>query len=239
MSDALLGVIIGGSFGFLGAITGIIANTYLDHKRARRERLHEVRLRLVGDQIQTSEVLDYLRTSRRRLWPRFWLIEHADLSRANLRDVDLRGVNMSYVKLFRANLAGSDLDYTNLRNTDLSKAELIRADLSGADLSGAKLGRANLSYADLFKANLTNCRLTNADLSHADLSQADLTNADLTRVDLSGAKLVGAKVSEEQLARARSLAGAILPDGSTYNSSPSNTTVNPAPNSVQPAEQAI
>ena len=34
MSDALIGVIIGGTFGFLGAITGIIANTYLDHKHA-------------------------------------------------------------------------------------------------------------------------------------------------------------------------------------------------------------
>ena len=159
MSDALIGVIIGGSFGFLGAITGIIANTYLDHKRARRERLREVHLRLVGDQIQTSEVLDYLRTSRRRMWPRFWLVEHPDLSRANLRDVDLRGVNMAYVKLFRANLAGSDLDYTNLSYTDLSKAELIRADLSHANLTGAKL--------------------------------------------------IGAKITDEQLARARSLAGAI------------------------------
>lgn len=122
MSDTLLGVIIGGTFGFLGAITGIIANTYLDHTRARRERLREVRLRLVGDQIQTSEVLDYLRTARRRQWPRFWLIDHADLSRANLREVDLRGVNMSFVKLFRANLTGSDLDYTNLSHCDLSKA---------------------------------------------------------------------------------------------------------------------
>lgn len=239
MSDALIGVIIGGSFGFLGAITGIIANTYLDFKRARRERLREVRLRLVGDQIQTSEVLDYLRTSRRRLWPRFWLVEHPDLSRANLRDVDLRGVDMTQVKLFRANLAGSDLDYTILRHTDLSKAELIRADLSNADLTGAKMGRANLSYADLFKANLTNCRLTNADLSHADLSQANLTNADLTRADLSGAKLIGAKITEEQLARARSLTGAILPDGSTYNPTPAVTPSNPGPNIAQPAEQGV
>lgn len=238
MSDALIGVIIGGSFGFLGAITGIIANTYLDHKRARRERLREVRLRLVGDQIQTSEVLDYLRTSRRRLWPRFWLVEHPDLSRANLRDVDLRGVNMAHVKLFRANLAGSDLDYTNLSDTDLSKAELIRADLSHANLSGASLERANLSYADLFGANLTNCRLANADLSHADLSQATLRNADLTRVDLSGAKLIGAKITDEQLAQARSLAGAILPDGSTYNATQTTPTATEIPN-TQLNEQGI
>ncbi len=241
MSDTLLGVIIGGTFGFLGAITGIIANTYLDHKRARRERLREVRLRLVGDQIQTSEVLDYLRTARRRQWPRFWLIEHADLSRANLREVDLRGVNMSFVKLFRANLAGSDLDYTNLSHCDLSKAEMIRADLSNANLLGARLGRVNLSYADLFKANLANAFLSNADLSHADLSQANLSNADLTRADLSGAKLIGAKVTDEQLARARSLAGAVLPDGSTYLATQAAQAAQvPAQiPDAQPAEQGV
>ncbi len=238
MSDALIGVIIGGSFGFLGAITGIIANTYLDHKRARRERLREVRLRLVGDQIQTSEVLDYLRTARRRLWPRFWLVEQPDLSRANLREVDLRGVNMSGVKLFRANLAGSDLDYTNLSHTDLSKAEMIRSDLSNANLAGARMGRANLSYADLFKANLSQCYLANADLSHSDLSQANLSNADLTRADLSGAKLIGAKITEEQLARARSLAGAILPDGTTYNASAPAVPIDSVEMNSQPAEKA-
>ena len=239
MSDALIGVIIGGTFGFLGAVTGIIANTYLDYKRARRERLREVRLRLVGDQIQTSEVLDYLRTSRRRLWPRFWLVDTPDLSRANLREVDLRGVNMTGVKLFRANLAGSDLDYTNLSNTDLSKAEMIRADLSHANLSGARMGRVNLSYADLFHANLSHCYLANADFSHADLSEANLTNADLTRVDFSGAKLIGAKITQEQLARTRSLAGAVLPDGTTYTASPPVPDTPPSPIAQQPVEIGI
>ncbi len=34
--DALFGVIIGGTFGFLGVLTGIIANVWLDVRRARR-----------------------------------------------------------------------------------------------------------------------------------------------------------------------------------------------------------
>ena len=38
MSDALLGVIIGGTFGFLGAMLGILANAWLDARRAKRER---------------------------------------------------------------------------------------------------------------------------------------------------------------------------------------------------------
>lgn len=209
--DALLGVIIGGTFGFLGALTGIIANMWLDYRRARRERLREVRLRLVGDEIQSSEVIDFIRSSRRRRWPRFWITVGADLSRANLREVDLRGENLSGVKLFRANLAGADLDYINLTYTDLSKAEMIRSDLTGANLSYAKMGRASLSHSDLQRAVLVGTRLTNADLSHSDLRDADLTGADLTGADLSGAKLTGAKVTPEQLKKAKSTDGALLP----------------------------
>lgn len=213
MSDALLGVIIGGTFGFLGALTGIIANTWLDARRAQRERLREVRLRLVGDRVQTSEVLDFIRTGRQRQWPRFWIYSNADLSRAQLQEIDLRRQDLRGVKLFRANLSQIDLDLANLSGADLSKADLNGADLSLANLRGARLGRANLAYAELFKANLSNTKLRNADLSHADLSQADLSGADLTQANLSGARLTGAVISQQQLDSVASLNGATLPDG--------------------------
>ena len=67
MSDALLGVIIGGTFGFMGAMLGIIANAWLDARRAKRERVREVRLRLVGNQVQTSEVLEFVKTHHRKV----------------------------------------------------------------------------------------------------------------------------------------------------------------------------
>jgi len=224
MSDALLGVIIGATFGFLGALMGILANTWLDARRARRERLREVRLRLVGDRVQTSEVLDFINTGRQRQWPRFWVHSHADLSRAQLQEIDLRGQDLHGVKLFRANLSHIDLDLANLSGADLSKADMNGADLSLANLSGAKLGRANLAYAELFKTNLSKTKLRNADLSHADLSQADLSGADLTLANLSGARLTGAVISPQQLASVASLEGAILPDG----------TIHAAPNEVIP-----
>lgn len=220
MSDALIGVIIGGTFGFLGALTGIIANTWLDSRRARRDRLREVRLRLVGDRVQTSEVLDFVKTGRERQWPRFWVYSQADLSRAQLQEIDLRGQDLRGVKLFRADLSHIDLDLANLSGADLSKADLNGADLSLANLSGAKLGRANLAYAELFKANLSKTKLRNADLSHADMTEADLSGADLTHANLSGARLTGAVISPQQLASAVSLDGAILPDG-TIHSAPS------------------
>ena len=216
MSEALMGVIIGGFFGFLGALTGIIANTWLDARRAQRDRVREVWLRLVGDRVQTSEVMDFINTGRQRHWPRFWIHSHADLSRAQLQEIDLRGQDLHGVKLFRANLSQIDLDLANLSGADLSKADLNGADLSLANLSGAKLGRANLAYAELFKANLSKTKLRNADLSHADLSQADLSGADLTMANLSGARLTGAVISPQQLASVASLEGAILPDGTIH-----------------------
>ncbi len=52
-----------------------------------------------------------------------------------------------------------------------------------------------------------NTMLVNADLSGADLSDADLSYVDLT----------GALVTEEQLAKCKSLKGATMPDGSKHD----------------------
>jgi uncharacterized protein YjbI with pentapeptide repeats len=76
-------------------------------------------------------------------------------------------------------------------------------DFSGAHLSGVNLRGVDLSRADLSQANLSN----------ADLSEAMLYRVDLYEADLSAANLDGATVTVDQLAEARSLDGAILPDG--------------------------
>ena len=58
--------------------------------------------------------------------------------------------------------------------------------------------------------------LSEADLSKANLRRAHLTQAKLREADLSGANLLRAKVSDEQLALAKSLKGATMPDGSKH-----------------------
>jgi uncharacterized protein YjbI with pentapeptide repeats len=108
------------------------------------------------------------------------------LGEADLRDADLRGADLSF--------------------TDLSRADLSDADLSGANLTWAKLYGADLSGAYLRGANLTGADLFNADLSGADLRDAELRDAELSR----------AKVTDEQLASATSLKGAIMPDGTEH-----------------------
>ncbi len=55
------------------------------------------------------------------------------------------------------------------------------------------------------------------DLSKADLTEANLRYANLSRAVLSGADLAEAKVTEKQLATAKSLKGATMPDGKKHN----------------------
>lgn len=80
------------------------------------------------------------------------------------------------------------------------------------------LGRRKdrLMEADLSYLNLSGSNLSGGDLRNANLRRCDLTNVDLTDADLSGADLTLALVSQEQLDRAASLAGATLPDGTIH-----------------------
>jgi len=83
-------------------------------------------------------------------------------------------------------------------------------------LDQADLDRAVLSEAVLPGIDLHGVYLRSADLTGADLRDADLSGARLEEADLSGANFSGAEVSRQQLDRARSLAGTVMPDGSTH-----------------------
>jgi uncharacterized protein YjbI with pentapeptide repeats len=123
----------------------------------------------------------------------------ADLAEANLIGTDLSNVMMYGVELFQAVLSGTDMTGAVLTFADLREANLREADLSPAILSNA-----DLSYANLRGANLSKAYLNNANLSNADLSDANLNGA----FGVTGA----------QLAKARSLEGATMPDGQTLQS---------------------
>ena len=166
----------------------------------------------------------------------------ADLRGASLAYVSLGRVNLGEARLGEADLCGADLSKAFLGETDLSGsilsgANLSSADLFGANLTGATLNRANLSGANLTGANLTGCRLGGADLSGADLTGvnlnigdlvganlrganlggAELVGADLSEADLSRADLSGTRITQANLGKARSLEGAILPDGTKHD----------------------
>src|SRR5918996_977305 len=106
-----------------------------------------------------------------------------------------------------------DADRKGILLQFLFESNLIEIDpiihLSGANLSGADLTGANLTGAHLSGAYLTRAILTGAVLRGANPSGADLSGADLSGADLSYAW----EWTNEQLARAGSLVGATMPDG--------------------------
>jgi hypothetical protein len=129
-----------------------------------------------------------------------------DLRKVNLRGADLREADLSAANLRKADLRGADL-----READLSEADLYRADLRKADLRGGSLREANLHKANLRRADLQGVNLRGANLRGANLRRAFLWGTDLRGVDLYEAKVTG-----EQLAQARSLKGATMPDGTVH-----------------------
>jgi hypothetical protein len=130
--------------------------------------------------------------------------------------LDLHEANLREANLQEANLRGVDLRFANLQRADLREVALQGASLGFANLQGADLQGASLQGAIFLGADLQGGRLRFANLQGAFLLGADLQGAFLQGADLREANLREAKVTEEQLADARDLQGAIMPDGSTH-----------------------
>ena len=157
-------------------------------------------------------------------------LRDANLERADLKDGDLTDANFlpydeldperwSLHKLEKINLSHEKLDPLGPRFGRHTLGKLTWRDgrpvitrLTATSLRGAILANAHLCRALLGGADLTKADLSNANLQEAYLSQANLEGANLTGANLTGADLKHAKVTNEQLAKARSLQGATMPD---------------------------
>jgi uncharacterized protein YjbI with pentapeptide repeats len=159
-------------------------------------------------------------------------LEGVNLKGVNLKGVNLKGANLTGTNLKGANLTGANLEGADLRGVNLEGANLTGADLRGANLLGAYLLGAylygvNLYGTDLTGADLEGIHLEGANLTETDLYGANLYGANLEGANLEGANLLGAYlygadlkdtiVTPEQLAQARSLTGATMPDGSIHD----------------------
>lgn len=163
----------------------------------------------------------------------------ADLNDANLFRAELINADLRLAKLQKANLWLANLYETMLGNADIRGADLNEANLYKADLRRANLQGANLRESNMKKAILRSADLANADLRHANLQGADLRGAilgvvimwdfgqdgdepimadlaDFREANLREANLDGAIGKIYQLEEARSLEGAIMPDGSKH-----------------------
>lgn len=144
----------------------------------------------------------------------------------DLRGADLRGADLHVaildnayihdVYLQGANLQDAILKDADMRRTFLNGANLTRTFLAGANLQGVVLKDAAAQSASLEGSSLEWADLQNINLQHANLVGTKLTGAIMDSANLAGANLKGAKVTPEQLAQAKSLKGATMPDGTIH-----------------------
>jgi uncharacterized protein YjbI with pentapeptide repeats len=167
------------------------------------------------DSARNRDILQFLREARLVPSNKYEIQEHiVRLDNSNLSKADLRGANLDSFDLHGTDLSGADL-----RDARLPWSYLPYAKLNGANLRGAYLrGDPDQSGddADLSDADLSDANLSEADLSYDNLSSANLQGANLTDTELRGADLSDAKVTSEQLAEAKSLEGATMPNGQKY-----------------------
>ena len=134
-----------------------------------------------------------------------------------LFQLDARRIGLVFGFLREARLMSNKGDsIVSLSQADLRKINFSQVNLSRVNLNGANLNGANLFGTNLLEANLSQANLSRANLIRANLSQADLSGANLSEANLSGASLYEANLTDEQLKKAASLKGAIMPDGSVH-----------------------
>jgi uncharacterized protein YjbI with pentapeptide repeats len=153
-----------------------------------------------------------------------WLIG-ADLSGANLSGANLSRANLgesfSVERISKSEhdailkLAHHLCDLVHLANKNSYTA--IETDYSFTSIYnttgfGPFFWKLKVEFHE--KANLSGANLSGADLYETNLRGADLRGADLSKADLSKADLTDAIVNDEQLSKAKSLVGTIMPDGS-------------------------
>ncbi len=148
-------------------------------------------------------------------------LRNTNMQTAILQDASLKEANLEYANLFKANLYLAFLQGANLYVANLRSARLGFASLDKAILKAAFLEHANLQNAYLKNANLQLAILTGANLNFADLKGVNLQGARLWQANLEGANLeetnlMEAEVSLQQLAKAKSLKGATMPDGTIH-----------------------
>jgi uncharacterized protein YjbI with pentapeptide repeats len=148
-------------------------------------------------------------------------IKGADFSGADLTSTKLSGVDLSDTNLMDADLTGANLNGANLSNAQLVSASLFDANLHNANLKNTNLNMTNLLLANLSGANLEGAELIGADLSEAFLTGTNLKLSNFRLANLKDANLIDADltdaiISTKQLASAKSLQGATLPDGTKH-----------------------
>jgi len=144
------------------------------------------------------------------------LVAEVDTATA-LRQLEPIGKGSLLRFLYETALINNDTHVIGLSELDAHNANLYHIDLRdtylfGLDMHGSDMRGVNLSYATLNYVSLANANLAGTDLHGSDMRDTDLTGANLSGANLKDVT----ELTSAQLAKAKSLTGATMPDGSLH-----------------------
>jgi len=174
-------------------------------KEKLRDSAKEDEVRKIA-RIRTLTILHRLDVTRKRTVLQF--LYESGLIDKNTSIIDLDGADLSKTNLSHANLKGADLRGAILRGTTLGGANLSEADLSKTDLWGADFNGVLGGFIDL--STIGGAKILVFDSYDGGIG------ANLRGANLSEAILYGSNAATEQLAQAKSLQGATMPDGTKH-----------------------
>ncbi|CAF0960353.1 unnamed protein product [Didymodactylos carnosus] len=116
------------------------------------------------------------------------------------------------------NIYDADLTNTILPNiyNVYNSINLSRIILQNATLKQISLVNANFDHATMDNANLQSSNCVNASFAFSQLQSTNFMNVDVTDAIFSNANLHSSNITNEQLLKAKTLQGAILPNGTVY-----------------------
>lgn len=119
------------------------------------------------------------------LWKNNHVLQHFDLSNANLSQRQLEGANLFFANLTDTRLNGANLSRAVMANANLISANLEESDLYGAVLALADLKFTNLSNADCTEANFLGTLIFGAKLDRTKFRGSVFNNTIINDCDLS------------------------------------------------------
>jgi uncharacterized protein YjbI with pentapeptide repeats len=215
----LMPVILIAGFGWLS-----FQQSQLNLQLSRQE--HDTTLQIADAQQQATILSNYeasisdmmlhdgLRTSQPN--STVALVAEVDTATA-LRQLEPAGKGNLLRFLYETALINNDTHVIELSELDAHNANLVNIDirdtyLFGLDMHGSDMRGSNLSFATLNYTSLANSNLAGANLQGCDMRDTNLTGANLSGANLKDVT----ELTSAQLAKARSLTGATMPDGSLH-----------------------
>lgn len=144
----------------------------------------------------------------------------------SLRESIFKDANLSYIhinnctfSLGTARSAAAILENSTLIDATITYSSFYYVDFSGSNLTRANIVGSNFTYASMKNVDFTNAILEMCYFNDANLSGCIMINTNLYSSYFINTDLTGCQgITDQQLAQARSIAGAILPNGTKVQS---------------------